>query len=315
MKIFNAISSGFANVIQSKRYIFLAYSLNLLLALVLGIALASTLNQSIGHSLAGDNLRSGFDELWYQGFSTQAQGLSATFDPSVVGIGAIFNGLEKMLDGSFLLGNWEVAGVGILYLLLWTFLSAGFISLYATPKEQLAFFQRGAEFFPRFLLLGAMAGVIYFLLFYFVMDWLTKAVDELTRETIDERIHFFYVALKYLVVWGFIWTVKLIVDYSKIIMVVKDHKNALTAPLLAIRLVFSNFGKTYGLYLSIGVIWIVIMLFYWLIAPGAGQSSWLTIFSAFVVGQIYLMARIATRCLFYACQMSMYLAINPKRAK
>lgn len=312
MKIFNAISSGFANVIQSKRYIFLAYSLNLLIPLVLGIALVSTLSESIGHSLAGENLRNGFDELWYAGFSAQAQGLSGTFHPSVVGIGAVFNGLEKMLDGSFLQGNWEVAGVGFLYLLLWTFLSAAFISLYATPKEQPSFFQRGAEFFPRFLLLAAMAGVIYFLLFHFVMDWLTKAVDELTRETIDERIHFCYVALKYLVVWGFIWTVNLVFDYSKIVMVVKDHKNALSAPLMAMRLVFSNFGKMYGLYLSIGVVWIVMMLFYWLMAPGAGQSNWITIFGAFVVGQIYLLARIATRCLFYAGQTSMFTAISPK---
>ncbi len=141
MKIFNAISSGFANVIQAKRYIFLTYSLNLLIPLVLGIALFSTLSQSIGDSLAGENLRNGFDELWYPGYSAQAQGLSGTFHPSVVGIGAVFNGLEKMLDGSFLQGNWEVEGVGFLYLLLWTFLSAAFISLYAAPKEQPSFFR------------------------------------------------------------------------------------------------------------------------------------------------------------------------------
>lgn len=312
MKIFGAISSGFANVIQLKRYIFLVYGLNLLISLVLGITLAVTLSQSIGHSLAGENLRNGFDELWYPGFSAQAQGLSGTFHPSVVGIGAVFNGLENMLDGSFLQKNWEVAGVGFLYLLLWTFLSAGFISLYATLKDKPSFFQRGAEFFPRFLILGAMAGVIYFLLLYFVMDWLTKAVDELTRETIDERIHFFYVTLKYLVIWGFIWTVNLVFDYSKILIVVKDHKNALSAPLIAIRLVFSNLGKIYGLYLSIGVVWIVMMLFYWLVAPGAGQSGWITIFGAFVVGQIYLLARIATRCLFYAGQTSMFIALSPE---
>jgi hypothetical protein len=311
MKIFNAISSGFTNVIQSKRYIFLAYGLNLLIALILGITLYSTLSQSIGHSLAGENLRNGFDGLWYQSFSAQAQGLSGTFHPSVVGIGAFFNDLEKMMDGSILQGNWQVAGVGFLYLLLWTFLSAAFISLYATPKEQPSFFQRGAEFFPRFILLGAMAAVIYFLIFNFVVDWLTKAVDELTRETIDERIHFFYVALKYLVVWGFILTVNLVFDYSKIVMVVKDHKNALSAPLVAIGFVFSNFGKTYGLYLSIGVIWLVMMLFYWLAAPGAEQSNWITIFGAFVVGQIYLLVRIATRCLFYAGQTSMFISIDP----
>lgn len=310
MKIFNAISDGLANVIQSKRYILLAYSLNLLIALVLGITLATTLSESIGDSLAGENLRTGFDDLWYRSFSTQAQGLSETFHPSVVGIGAVFNGLEKMLDGSFIQENWGIAGVGFLYLLLWIFLSAGFISLYAAPEEEPSFFQRGAEFFPRFLLIGAMAGVVYFLLFHFVLDWLTDAVDKLTRETIDERIHMAYVALKYLVIWGLIWTVNIVVDYSKIFIVAKDHKNAFTAPLAAIRLVRTNLGRVYGLYFSISAIGLVVMLVYWLVAPGAGQSHWITIILAFVVGQIYLAARIATRCLFYAAQTSMFLAAS-----
>ncbi len=312
MNIFRAISEGFGNVVQSKRYILLAYGLNLLIALVLGIGLAFTLSESIGDSLAGENLRTGFDALWYQGFSTEAEGLADTFDPSIVGIGAVFNGLETMLDGSFVQSNWEVAGVGFLYWLLWTFMAGGFIALYATPKEQPSFFQRGAEFFPRLLILGAMAGVIYFLLFYFVADWLTKAVDALTRETIDERIHLSLVAFKYLVVWGLIWTVKLVFDYSKIVVVVKNHKNALTAPLVAMRLVFANFVKVYGLYLSIGVVWFAMLLFYWLIAPGAGQAHWITIIGAFVVGQIYVLARIATRCLFYAGQTSMFKAISPQ---
>ncbi|MFQ5677716.1 MAG: hypothetical protein ACE5G1_17640, partial [bacterium] len=290
-------------VLRSTKYILLAYGVNFLLVLVLGIGLARTLNKSFSHSVAAENMRNGFDSVWYQAFSSEAHGLTATFHPSVVGIGAVFNGLEQMLDGRIWTG---LAAGGFLYVLLWTFWSAGFIGLYATSEEHPSFFQRAAEFFPRFLILAVLAGVAYFLLFYFVMQWLGKAVEELTRETIDERVHFLYVALKYLVAWVLIGTVNLVIDYSKILTVVRNHKNALSAPLVAVRLVFSNFGKTYGLYLSIGIVWTGLMLLYWLVAPGAGQSSWLMIIGTFVVSQIYLLTRIATRCLFYAGQTVMF---------
>lgn len=310
MNILNAISNGSKNVIHSARYVFLAYSVNLLLILIFAISFAATLSDSIGHSAAGENLRNGFDPVWYQAFSSGAHGLSATFHPSVVGIGAVFNGLEKMLSG----GLWPgLAAGGFLYVLIWTFWSAGFIGLYANSDERPSFFQHAAEFFPRFLILAVMAGVAYFLLFYFVMQWLTKAVDELTRETIDERVHFLYVALKYVVAWALIGSVNLVFDYSKILTVVRNHSNALSAPLVAVRLVFSNFSKTYGLYLSIGVVWTVLMLLYWVVAPGAGQSSWFMIVGAFLVSQIYLLARIATRCLFYAGQTVLYDAIAVER--
>lgn len=309
MKIFEAFRKGVYNVLQSKRYILLAYVSSVLLALVLAAALSVNLEGSMGHGLAGENLRQGFDPLWYLSFKASASGLSTTFEPGVVGVGAVFKGLEKMLSGKIFQSYVSIAGVGILYMLFWTFFSAGFISIYSAAEGQPSFFQRAAVFFPRFLLLGALAGVAYFLLFYFVLDWLNNAVEELTRETIDERVHLAYVALKYVVIWVLVAGINLIFDYSKILVVLRNHKNALSAPWHGLRIVFSNFGKTFGLYLSIGIVWVVLMLFYWLVAPGADQSSWLTIAGAFLLGQIYLLMKIGTRCLFYAGQTAMFEAV------
>ena len=310
MKISEAFKKGAHNVLQSKRYVLLAYVVSVLLALVLAVALSASLTDSLGNSLAGENLRKGFDPLWYSNFSAAARGLSTTFEPGVVGIGAVLKGLDQMLGGEIFHNDVAIAGVGILYLLLWTFFSAGFISLYAASEGQPSFVERAAAFFPRFLLLAALAGVAYFLLFYFVLNWLNNAVEELTRETIDERVHFAYVAVKYGVVWLLVVGINLIFDYSKIFVVLKNHANALSAPWHAMRTVFSNFGSTFGLYLSIGAVWVVLMLLYWLVAPGAGQSSWLTIAGAFFLGQIYLLVRIGTRCLFYAGQTAMFEAVT-----
>lgn len=310
MRISEAFKKGLAGLLQSKRYILLAYATSFLLALVLALALASDLSATLGNSMAGEYLRNGFDALWYRSFTASATGLAKTFGPGVVGIGAVLKGLDQMLAGEIMHNYGSVVGLGMLYLILWTFFSAGFISVYASPEEQPGFFARAAAFFPRFLLLAALAGATYFLLFHFVLNWLNKAVEELTRETIDERVHFAYVALKYVVIWLLVGSVNLVFDYSKIFVVVKDHNNALSAPWHALRLVLTNFGRTYGLYLSIGLVWVVAMLVYWLIAPGAGQSSWITILAAFALGQIYLLVRISTRCLFYAGQTAMFEALN-----
>ena len=305
MKIFKAFQTGIRSVNDSKRYIFLAYFLNLTVVIILGLTLGDALQNSLGSSSASENMAKGFDGLWYNSFANQATGLASTFDPSVAGFGAILNGLDAFVTGTLFKNYITIVGAGLLYLLMWTFFSAGFISVYKKLEEQQSFFQQAARFFPRFVILAMLAGLLYFLLFFFVLDWLSLAVNALIRETIDERIHFAYTVIKYTIVWILIWILNLLFDYSKIITVQQDHKNALTAPLKAIRVVLANFGKTFGLYFIIGFCWIVLMLLYWLIAPGAGGSSLIIILAIFLLGQIYLLSRIWIRCLFYASQTAL----------
>ncbi|RMF64507.1 MAG: hypothetical protein D6743_09235 [Calditrichaeota bacterium] len=302
MKIIESFRQGFQKVNQARRFIFLIYATSLLLALVLGGSMMLTLQRSIGNSAAGERLLERFDPAWYQNFSSQAQGLARTFTPSVVGIGAVFNGLDAFLRGDVLKSAVAVTTVGLLYLLLWTFFSGGLVSLYAAEGKQPSFFQEAARFFPRFLVLGIMAGVLYVLLFKFLFGWMSKAVEELTRETIDERVHFAYTVVKYVLFWSLVLSVNIVFDYSKIFTVLRDHRNALSAPLKALKIVFGRFGRTYGLYLTLGATWVVLMLLYWLVVPGAGQSRWLTIAAAFLLGQLYVLGRIWMRGWFYASQ-------------
>jgi len=310
MKISQAFSQGLRDVNRSKRYIFLVYGCNFLLAVVLAFTIGTTLHNSFGSHLAGNNMLAGFDSLWYQSFRAQAEGLAQTFSPTVVGIGAIFEGLDGLSNGHFILQSPTVVGVGILYFLMWTFFSAGFISTYAAADDEPSFFQKAAGAFPKFLFLAVVAGVLYFLLFYFVFGWLSKAVDELTRETIDERVHFGFTVAKYAILWLLICMINIIFDYSKIFTLIRTGTSVLTAPLKTLVLVLKNFGKTFFLYVTIGAVWFAILLFYWVIVPGAGQSSWFTFLAVFLLGQLYILSRIWTRALFYAGQTAMFSAIQ-----
>ncbi len=306
MNIIEAIRKGFRNVGQSKRYIFFVYLVNLVVAMIFAAILAGTLKDSLGSSKAAENMTMGFDGLWYNNFRAEASGLTATFEPGVVGIGAILKSVNDFISGN-LGGNFAgIALMGIVFMLLWTYFAGGFISFYAKQDEQKTFFQNAANFLPRFIVLWLMATILYFLLFVVLMSWLSGLVDSLTRETLDERIHFVYTVIKYGIVWTLVWFVNMLFDYSKIITVLQDHNNALTAPLKAGKIIFENLGKTYGLYLSIGVFWVLFFVIYWIIVVDPRSASgWLTIFVPFVLGQFYILSRIWTRCLFYAGQTAM----------
>jgi hypothetical protein len=301
-----AFIAGIKRVNGAKKYLFMVYALNLTLALILGAALANAIQGSLGNGFAAENLRQGFDDLWYDNFTSQARGLAASFDPSVVGFGAVLNSLDGFLRGRLFNNDTAIIGMGLLYLLFWTFCSAGFISTYAGQSGEKSFFQQSAHFFPRFVGLAVIAAILYYLIFSFVLDWLSDAVTSLTRNTIDERVAFAYTVVKYLLLLLLVWGVNMIFDYSKIHLVLRDHKNFLTAPLQAWRFVKQNLGGTIGLYLAISLVWVLLMVIYSFIAPGAGQASWLAILGVFLLGQLYLLGRIWTRCLFYSGQTALY---------
>ncbi len=313
MTIFACFMDGLRRVNSAKRYIFLVYLMNVLLALGLAVSLGGSIKDSLGSSMAAERLRDGFDGFWYSNYSAQARDLAATFDPSVVGIGAIFNSLDSFLQGNLLDLEFSIVSVGIFYLLLWSFFSAAFISIYIHRDDASgshAFFQHGAQYFWRFLQLALMAGVIYYLLFHYFMPWLSNQVTDLTRQIVDERVVFSYVLTKYLILWLLVLGVNLIFDYSKIITVWQDRKFVLTIPWQAARFIGNHLASTTGLYLCLGLAGIVLMLFYWLIVPGAGQVSWVAITGIFLLGQLYILSRIWMRCLFYAGQTTFYESVD-----
>ncbi len=308
MTILQAIHDGIRRVNDNKRYLFIAFFASLGLSAVLALVVSNSIQSSLGNSLAADRLLENFDGLWYRSFSATAHGLAKTFEPGVVGIGAVLKSLDAFITGQFMQEHAAVLKVGAIYWLLWVLFSAGFISRFvASGEDKPGFWASAARYFFRFIILAVMAVIVYVLAFRLILGGLTSLVNEWTRETIDERVHFVLTVGKYLIFWLIVWFVNMIFDYSKIITVVQDRKNMLFVPLRALGFVVPRFFKAYGLYLSIGLIWIGIMLVYWIVVPGAGQSSWPGIALAFLLGQLYILSRIWTRCLFWGAQAGFLL--------
>src|SRR5262249_20709060 len=149
---FRALRAGVRRLRGRVRYVAAAYALNLLLAGILGAILMGGIRDSLGSSLAGDRMRSGFDSLWYNSFSTQATGVASTFRPSVTGIGAVFDALDSFLEGFDSLFSRGVGSgvlpVAALYWIVSIFLSGGFLAMFAGPADRRSFAADACRSFP-----------------------------------------------------------------------------------------------------------------------------------------------------------------------
>jgi hypothetical protein len=96
----------------------------------------------------------------------------------------------------------------------------------------------------------------------------------------------------------------LIVDYARIRIVVEDRRSALGAALAGARFVRRHRG-VFGLYLLNAAVYVVLVLTYALLAPGApgsGVRMWLTL----ALGQLYIFSRHYLKLLFYASETSYF---------
>ena len=89
-------------------------------------------------------------------------------------------------------------------------------------------------------------------------------------------------------------------------MVKHDLRWVIAAPFRAIGFILSHPGKTLGLYLLLTLVWIILFFLYWIVAPGAGQSTWVAVWITFIIGQLYILIRILLRATYLSSQFSLY---------
>ena len=281
------------------------YALTLLVALPLSLALRSLIAAHLGDSLFADALASGANYDWWQEFSAQASGLGTTFVPSIVGFGAVLNNLSALLDNVEMATT--IAGATTAWLVLWSFLSGGVLDRYARmrPTRATGFFAACGTHFWRFLRLGVLALLVYWVLFALVHPWL---FDDLypwvTRDMTAERSAFAVRLLCYLVFLARLdrsrtWssTTRASASSSRI-------DAAPSAPSSLARASCAGIPRRCGSICSTARASSLLALAYALVAPGA--PSGLAIWIALVVGQIYILLRHYVKLLFYASQVSFF---------
>ena len=137
------------------------FVLTIAIAAPLAITMSSTIQAQLGRSLVAASVADGVNYDWWQEFTSQTSGLSATFVPAIIGFAATLDNISSVLDGETEIV--PVASALALYLTGWGFLSGGILDRYARQRRTRAhgFFAASGVYFFRFLRVAIMAGVFY----------------------------------------------------------------------------------------------------------------------------------------------------------
>ena len=276
-----------------------------LAALPLNLLVGHAIHTVLGSSLEADSAASGVNYDWMQEFAGRASGVAATFTPAVIGFAAVVDNLSALMDNK---PRPELIALAALYVMLLTFLSGGIIDRYARdrPTHAHGFFTVSGVFFFRFLRLLLLAAVVYGLLFGMVHPWLFQGVySRLTNDVTVERTAFLIRVALYLVFAVPLTVANLLFDYAKVRAVVEDRHSMIGAFGAAVGFVRRNRGGVLALYFLNVLLFGLVLAAYALLAPAAGSDGW-AMWLAFVIGQLYVVARLWVKLLFWASETALF---------
>ena len=282
-----------------------AWIATLAVSLPLAIVLRGMIAQQLGRSVVAQSVATGVNYDWMQEFGDQASGIGVTFRPTIIGFGAVLDNLSAFVDN--VPRPPVIVAAASAYIVVWIFLAGGIIDRLARnhPTGAHGFFAASGVFFFRFLRLGAVQWIVYAALFGFLHPYLFNTVfPALTRDTTVERTAFAIRVLLYLAFGLLVAAANLLFDYTKVRAVVEDRRSMLAALNASGRFLL-RCGAASGVYLINVIAFALLVALYGLVAPGAGHSG-LTMWAAFAIGQLYVMARLWVKLLFWASETALF---------
>jgi hypothetical protein len=304
----SALADGVRRVNRAPALLAGAWAATLLVTAPLAVALRGMIAQHLGSSLAADSAATGVNYDWMQEFSEQATGLGVTFKPTIIGFAAVLDNLSAFMDRTSRPA--VIVGAAAVYVVLWIFLAGGILDRYARDRATRShgFFAASGVFFFRFLRLAAAQALVYGFLFGALHPWLfDRLYPRMIHEVTVERTAFFARVALYLVFGLLVAGAAMIFDYAKVRAVVEDRRSMVGAINAAIGFVGRNYAAAVGLFAADFLLFAVVVAAYAVVAPGAGGGAvrtWL----AFLVGQVYIVARLWVKLVFWASETSLFQA-------
>jgi hypothetical protein len=305
MSVLAAWRDGVRRVNRAPLVLLGVWLMTIAVSLPLALVLRGMIAQHLGDSLAADTAANGVNYDWMQEFADQASGVGVTFKPTIIGFGAVLDNLSAFLDNTP--RPLVIAGVAAAYIALWLLAAGGIIDRYARDRATRAygFFAASGVYFLRFLRLAIVQLAAYALLFQSIHPLLFgRLYSRLTRDMTVERNAFFVRVGLYLVFAAMLAAFNLVFDYAKVRAVVEDRRSMIGALGASLRFVRRN-GAAVGVYLLNVAVFVASVAVYGLIAPGAGGSG-LTMWLGFAIGQLYVLARLWVKLVFWASETALF---------
>lgn len=275
----------------------------LLVAMPLALLLQEQISAHLGSSMAAQAAVDGVNFDWWNEFLAQTSGIGATFVPAILGFAAVMKNLSTVADRDTLPAVIAIAVA--MQMALSMFLAGGILDRLARDHHvgAGAFFSACGVYFGRFIRLGAIAAVFYWLLFGPYYDWLFGIVyPSLTDDLTVERTAFLIRISLYVAFALPVLLLNMVIDYAKVRAVVEDRRSMIGALGAGWRFVRRHPIAACGLYLLDALVFLLVIGLYYLAAPGASAPNAV----AFGIGQLYIVLRVIVRLQFAASQTALF---------
>jgi len=299
----DAFKDGFGRVRRAPAVVIGLWTSTLLVALPSALILHGLLGDHLGASLMAETAARGVNYDWWNEFLVQASGLGQTFVPAIIGLAAVLDNLSRLADTRALAP--ALAGLVATQIVWSMFLAGGVLERLARDRAlgPAAFFSACGVWFVRFIRLGVVAAIAYWLLFTQIHPWFFDTLyPRWTHDLTVERTAFAVRVGLYGVFTALVCAVNVLFDYAKIRAVVEDRRSMLGALAAGTRFVVRHPAKTLSLYVANVLGYLLVVGLYYLAAPGASAGM-----LAFAVGQVYIVLRVMVRLQFVASQTALFL--------
>jgi hypothetical protein len=336
MIFMQSLKTGFSRAGRTKRMVFLAWLVSLLLGLTLAFPLLGELDRYISPTLLEEKLAGHYDENAIATMKADREGsiILDAVDPGMMGFGSFMTVYDRVLNGT------AVKSVGgvlydlvfrlsvdpgstilftmllLLYALAWTYLAGGFVGIYAKdPYGSISdFLKYGAKYFGRYFRLSLIALILYALLFTLVFDNIRLAIARGTANDPSEMTPFVYYMVKNGVVLLVLGLLTMCFDYAKIRIVVEERASVFGALFRGAGFAFKKFASTAPLYLMLVGVGVILIAVLALLDRWIPQTSYWTILLFFLILQLYMAARFWLKAATYAAEADLFQQLTESPA-
>ncbi|RMD96923.1 MAG: hypothetical protein D6814_10495 [Calditrichaeota bacterium] len=290
MRILQAIALSWHFVRSYKRIIFTYYGIQLSFALIVILPVYLAVTRHLGHSLAGAQLVGSLDfELITNLILNEMQ---------------VFQAVLPVL-----------AGVFVIFSLVHLFLSGGILAVYISDTKRYvpSYFwgHCGHHFWPLFRLwmifLPLYSGAVLVLL-----PLMRKLPRVLFASGMAEGVHFWLDNGILLLFFFLFLLLPLIFDFSRIYLVISAERKAWKGFYYGCRLVLRNFRRSYGLYLYLFLIAVLLHLIYAFVADLLSRPIASLLILMVMAQQLFILAKIMLRLTYFGSEISLYPSMYTK---
>jgi hypothetical protein len=326
-----SVRDGFRAIVRSWGLVPLLLAVNVVFALVLAVPLAQVLENDLADTDSASHMMYGFDYPWWSQWSDAQTGWTSSFTPDVFGRGFVFKNLDLLLKGILPAGLFVprppagaertasdpavdrvILGLGVLYLLVQTFLTGGLLGVLRAPQGHWTIrgLLHGSGFyFGRLLRIVLLALIADWVLFRLNIPF-ARWADRHAREVVSERAAMAWLIGRHLLLFLGIVFVNMVSSYAKLIVVVEERASAVLAMLSSLAFCLGNLLRTLGQYvliLPVGLVAIAI----WSFLDGHWQTTgYKTQIVTLLMAEALVATRIALRLVLLASQVALYRRLN-----